>query len=165
MFGIERHREGNTGPGSGTGREQERSVSQNRLKSLSIWLASRRFPRFLSIGFLTYLVDVSVLWILNRMVGVPLVLATSGAFAAAFVTNFGLNRLVTFGSTQPVTPQLVRFTTLVALNYVATVVFMVGLTRLDLGLVAAKTATTLILAVANFVAYGRWVFRPASVSG
>ena len=139
-------------------------MPQNRVRVIWVWLASRRFPRFLVIGFVTYLVDVSVLWTLSRRAHVPLVLATTGAFAAAFVTNFGLNRLVTFGSTQPMTPQLLRFTTLVAINYVATVCLMLGLTWLGLSLVAAKTATTLILALANFVAYGRWVFRPARVS-
>lgn len=114
--------------------------------------------RFLVIGLIVYAVDVAVIWALRERMGWSVVPATSAAFSAAFVVNFGLNRWVAFRSSVPIAGQALRFGVLVALNYLLTVCIVFTATELGAGIVAAKTIATAMLTVLNYLAYRYWVF-------
>ncbi|MEI8057274.1 MAG: GtrA family protein [Actinomycetes bacterium] len=115
--------------------------------------------RFLLVGGLSYVVDVSVLWAVVTLGGWALVVGTTAAFAAAFVVNYGLGRVWVFRAAGAHGPQVARYSALVALNYALTLVFMTSLTGFGVGLVIAKTISVAILAVLNFFVGRHWVYR------
>jgi putative flippase GtrA len=117
------------------------------------------FGRFLLVGLLSYLADAGTLWLLHGGLGVPLLGATSIAFTVGLTVNYGLNRVLTFGSGARVGYEVSRYLLLVLANYVVTVGLVGGLTAAGLPYLASKTVTTAVLAIANFVAYRQWVFR------
>lgn len=117
------------------------------------------FARFLVVGVLSYVVDAGTLAALHSGFGVPLLVATSIAFATGLLVNYGLNRALTFGSDSAVRYEVSRYLVLVLLNYVATLGLVGGLTAAGLPYLASKTVSTAVLAVANFIAYRSWVFR------
>lgn len=89
----------------------------------------------------------------------PLAAATSLGFVTVLAVNFTLNRSFVFRSGAMARPAIVKYLVLVALNYCATLATVTGLTALGLTYVAAKTASTIINAVANYGAFRWWVFR------
>lgn len=120
------------------------------------------FARFLLVGALSYLADAGTLAGLHGGAGVALLIATSVAFVVGLAVNYGLNRVLTFGSAAPVRYEVARYLLLVLANYLITLAFVGGLTAAGLPYLAAKTVSTAVLAVANFLAYRSWVFRPAT---
>jgi putative flippase GtrA len=118
------------------------------------------FGRFLLVGVLSYLTDAGSLALLHGGAGVPLLVATSIAFALGLGVNYGLNRVLTFGSDALIRYEVPRYLLLVVANYVITLGLVGGLTAAGLPYLASKTVSTAVLAVANFVAYRSWVFRP-----
>ncbi len=110
-------------------------------------------------GILSYLADAGTLWALHGGAGISLLVATSIAFSTALVVNYGLNRVLTFASNSAVRYEASRYLLLVVANYVVTLALVGGLTAAGLPYLASKTVSTAALAVANFLAYRRWVFR------
>lgn len=125
------------------------------------WLRSHPAPRFLVVGGLTFLVDISGLKIGHDVLGLSLAAATAAAFALAFVVNFGLSRQWVFvgGRQADARWQAVRFTILVAANLVSTLIVVVGLAQLGVYYLLAKLVAAAVNAGANFFLYRRWVFR------
>lgn len=118
------------------------------------------FGRFLTVGGLSYLVDVGVLVVLDSWAGWSVPAATTGAYLAAFVFTFTLNRLWVFRAGDgAATGQVFRYLVLVGINYLLTLGIVVGLTELGVAVVVAKTVATGVIAVGNFVVYRAWVFR------
>jgi putative flippase GtrA len=116
--------------------------------------------RFLVVGLLSYVVDVATLWTTVSLLGWPLLVGTTAAFAVAFVVNFGLGRSWVFRATAHRSgPQVVRYAILVAVNYLLTLVLVSLLTGLGLGLILAKTLTVAVNAVLNFFVGRHWVYR------
>ncbi len=114
--------------------------------------------RFVLVGALVYAIDVSILWALHVLAGLPLALATTLAFCCAFGANLGLNRIFTFAAPGPVGRQGARLLATAGLNYVSTLVIVVGLSYLWDAFLVSKTITTGLNAVFNFALYRRWVF-------
>jgi len=117
------------------------------------------FGRFLLVGLLSYLTDASTLALLHTGAGVPLLVATSGAFVIGLAVNYALNRVLTFGSVAVLRYEVARYLLLVLANYVITLALVGGLTAAGLPYLGSKTVSTAVLAVVNFVAYRSWVFR------
>lgn len=115
--------------------------------------------RFVVVGAMVYAVDVSALWILHARAGLPLAVATTAAFCCAFVANLALNRTFTFGVSGSVGRQGVRLLITAGLNYVSTIVIVVGLSHVWSAFLVSKTIATAFNAVFNFAAYRRWVFQ------
>jgi len=116
--------------------------------------------RFLLVGGVSYVVDLGALLALPHPLGLSLPTATTGAYLVAFVFTFTLNRLWVFGAgEQPVGGQMVRYLVLVGVNYLLTLVLVLGLVRLGVPVAVAKTVSVGLIAVLNFVAYRRFVFR------
>ncbi|MFF2161545.1 GtrA family protein [Streptomyces sp. NPDC058175] len=129
-----------------------------------MWNSARRLSsadttRFLLVGGLCYSIDVGTLVLLHGVLHMPLTAATSLAFVTVLAVNFSLNRSFVFRSGAMARSAIVKYLVLVALNYCATLATVTGLTALGLAYVAAKTASTIINAVANYGAFRWWVFR------
>lgn len=115
--------------------------------------------RFGAVGALVYALDMVALWALRSVVGVSLGAATTLAFCCAFVANLTLNRVFTFRVDGPVARQGARLLVLSGLNYVSTLVIVLGLSHVWSAYLMSKTIATAFNSVFNFIAYRRWVFE------
>jgi putative flippase GtrA len=115
--------------------------------------------RFLLVGGISYAFDLTTLVVLHGVFKIALSVATTLAFAAALAINFGLNRAFAFRSRSLVGPALVKYLVLVGVNYLTTLLIVLGLTALGLSYVVAKTLATAVNAVMNYVAYRGWIFK------
>ncbi len=121
-------------------------------------IAGHHLTRFLAAGAVGYTFDVGLLILLHTVAGWPLPTATTVAFVATFVLNFGLNRAA-FRASGLVGPALLRYVVLVAASWLVTVGVTSGLAALGTPYVLAKTAATMVIAVLNYAGYRWWVFR------
>ncbi len=124
-----------------------------------ISLSRHSAVRFVLVGGASFVADAGALFLLHGVLRLWLPLATVLAYGVAFVINFGLNRGWAFGSTGALGGQVHRYLWLVAANLVLTVVGVQGLTWLGLVYLGSKLVTSTVLAVLNYVAFRRWVFR------
>lgn len=118
------------------------------------------FARFLVTGGISYLVDVGTLVALHSGLDWSLGLATTGAFAVAFVVTFTLNRIWVFqAGEEAAAGQVVRYLVLVGVNYLATLAIVLGLAQVGVPVVVAKTVAVVAIALSNFFLYRAFVFR------
>jgi putative flippase GtrA len=70
-----------------------------------------RFLKFAAVGGLGMVVDLTILYIMRTLVGLPLLIANTISFSTAVVSNFTWNRLWTFPESRqrPLIPQLAQF--------------------------------------------------------
>jgi putative flippase GtrA len=114
--------------------------------------------RYLVIGVISFGVDFGLLVGFREIVGVPVWAAASAGFWGSFLINFLLNRHITFDSRGRARVQLLRYATLVAINYVTTVAIVAGLASLDVNYQLAKFLCTGLVAAWTYVVYRLWVF-------
>lgn len=121
-----------------------------------------------------WVVDTTLLWVLDTRFGVPSAVAAAIGFLAAGVVNFFVNRVVFRGRSGD-RAQLLRYVILFLVNLaiVSTAVPLIShaltglISQNGLRLIAAKIVTTGALLPVNAVAYHRWVFvvPPETPSG
>lgn len=121
--------------------------------------------RYGAVGALVLAVDMSALWGFRSALGLPLGLATTLAFCCAFAANLTLNRVFTFRVDGPVARQGARLLVLSGLNYVSTLVIVLGLSHVWSAYLLSKVIATAVNAVFNYLAYRRWVFEPGPTIG
>lgn len=114
--------------------------------------------RYLVIGVLSFAADAGTLYLTHGVLHMWLPLATTIAYAIAFIINFGLNRAWAFESSSPVGRQLTRYIGLVLVNYLLTLAIVTGLAGLGLVYLLAKVIATGVTVALNYVAYRTWVF-------
>jgi len=114
--------------------------------------------RFLMVGVASVAVDSTVLVVLRELTATPLWLATTAAFGAALGVNFSLNLLWVFDARGRLPARLLRYGVLVVVNYLLTLVLVLGLAGAGMHYLLAKWAAVAVAAVVNYVAYRRWVF-------
>ncbi len=114
--------------------------------------------RFVLVGIVSVAVDTAVLVALRELTAAPLWLATTVSFAAALGINFALNMRWVFGVAGRLAGRVTRYAVLVVVNYLLTLLLVLGLTEAGLYYVLAKWVAIAIAAVVNYVAYRRWVF-------
>jgi putative flippase GtrA len=70
-----------------------------------------RFLKFALVGALGMVVDLTILNVMHKVVGLPLLVANTISFSTAVVSNFTWNRLWTFPESRerPIIPQLAQF--------------------------------------------------------
>jgi putative flippase GtrA len=125
----------------------------------SLWtLTDSSVVRYLGVGVLSYGVDLGLLALGYSVLGWPLWVATSVGFWTSFAVNFGLNRVLTFRSTARAGWQLVRYSLLVAVNYLASLLIVGLAEHIGAGYAVGKTASVGILVIVNYAAYRWWVF-------
>lgn len=127
-----------------------------------MWARVRALPagvRYLIVGGLSYVIDISILLFAWKALDLPLWAATSCGFWASFSVNFLLSRYWTFDVAHVSSVgQLVRYGVLVAVNYVITVLAVTGLHHAGLDVLVARTVVLAVLTVSTFFVYRRWVF-------
>ncbi len=114
--------------------------------------------RFVLVGLLSVGVDTGSLIVLHEVVGLPLAAATTVAFAVTLVVNFSLNMGFVFGVRGRLAGRVARYGVLVVVNYVLTLLLVLGISFAGVHYVVAKLFAVACCALVNFVAYRRWVF-------
>jgi putative flippase GtrA len=132
-------------------------VTMDFTQSVSM-LARHSAVRFLVVGVLSLATDAGSLFILHGVLGIWLPVATALAYAAAFVINFGLNRIWAFETSSAMGRQLWRYLALVAVNLCFTVISVQALVWLGVEYLVAKMVIAVGLAVINYVVSRKWIF-------
>lgn len=114
--------------------------------------------RFAVTGGLSVGVDVLVLAGLHGALGVDLVLAASAGYLASLVVNYSLNHAWVFQSSGAHRRRLLRYGSLVLVNYALTIGVVSGLVALGVYYLLAKLVVVAINAVLNFTLFRSWVF-------
>lgn len=118
----------------------------------------RTFVLYIGVGVLSLLVDAGTLWLLYEHAGAALWVAASAGFWLSFAVNFSANKYLTFSARTGGRGQLVRYSLLVVLNYLANLGIVTGLVALGFDAVLSKIVAVAALTSVNFFAYRHWVF-------
>lgn len=108
--------------------------------------------RFGLTGCAAFAVDFSVLILLKSSVGLPLGVATTTAVVVGGLVHYSLTRLWVFPQETSAGElgRLARYLILVAVNIVANLVIVLGLTRVGLDYRAAKAIAVVVLFFCNY---------------
>lgn len=108
--------------------------------------------RFGLTGCAAFAVDFSVLVLLRSAVGLPLGVATATAVVVGGMVHYTLTRLWVFPQEESAGElgRLVRYVILVAVNIVANVVIVLGLTGVGFDYRAAKAIAVVVLFFCNY---------------
>jgi putative flippase GtrA len=166
MTGDEVSRRLNGAARNGTGETQraahlpdESIVTDNKGGALGGQGSRALLARYLVIGGLSAVIDVSLLFTLHSIVGVQLSIATAVAFLVSLFINFVGNRLTIAGREKD---QLMRHASryglLVVANLGITVAGVTGAEHIGVPYVVGKLAVVAASTCWNFVLYRRWVF-------
>lgn len=124
-------------------------------------MARHNLIRFGVMGGLTFATDIFLLWLLHGVVHLWLWLATTLAYAVAFVIGFVLSREWVFPEAGRARAQLYRYCVLVVGVLLLTVFGVQALAWLGVPYLIAKLVTSGVVAIVNYVASRWWVFRAA----
>src|SRR5579871_4343659 len=129
----------------------------------------QRWWRFNVVGIGGFVLQLCMLWILARILGVHYLIATALAVEIAVLHNFAWHEAWTWRSlsTEGRWRRLLRFNLAngfvsIASNLVFTVLFMQWM---KLPLLAANAAAVMLMALLNFALAESWVFRTPSFAG
>jgi putative flippase GtrA len=111
------------------------------------------------IGAVTFGIDLALLVLLRHWSRLPLPVAVSVAYVAAFGLNFILNRTVNFRSHRPLGGQILRYAVVVLGDYLLTVGGSTGLAALGLDFRLSRLIASMFVAVFTYSASRWWVFR------
>jgi putative flippase GtrA len=114
--------------------------------------------RYAVTGVLSAGADFGLLYALHSLLGLALPIAAFIAVAAAFVFNYLLNRVWSFGSNAPVGREFVRYVLLGCVNWVLTAILVSLLTSAGLYFMVAKMITLVLTTGGNYLLYRVWVF-------
>jgi putative flippase GtrA len=116
-----------------------------------------KFVVYVIVGSLSAIIDLTALNILISL-DTTQCLAVSVAFIAGFVFNVKAHALFTFAS--PLTSKsALKFTAVIAVNYLLTLLIIESLTALSCSLMTAKVVSLPIIAVSGFLLGRHWAFR------
>ena len=120
--------------------------------------ANAQLARFLVTGVLGAALDLALLTVFVEVGGLQLGAATALALGIACGVHFGLNMRWVFGAEQDTGRRLLRYATMLGLNYAITLGLVLGLTGVGLWYGATKVAALGVCAAVNFASYRHWVF-------
>lgn len=125
------------------------------------WAKFSRVAKFGIVGITGTLINIAVLWLLARRLGLPVVLSSGVAVELAVISNFLLNSSWTF-ATRPSCLRFAKFNvaSLVGLGVNVTGVWL--LTRFGLYLLAADLIGIAIGFAVNYVISVVWVWGRAA---
>lgn len=120
-------------------------------------MVARQFAIFIGVGITCAVIDIGLMQLLT-MLGVHYMVAATVGFAAGLIVNFLLHTRVTFRAGYS-HGMLVRFMTVVLINYLLTIL-TVSLFHawLDMA-VLGKVASLPLVAVNGFLLSKHWVYR------
>jgi putative flippase GtrA len=114
--------------------------------------------RYLLAGALSFLVDFGLLALLHEIFGWPVWLASGCSFLLSFVFTYSIQRVYSFGSRVPHGRALIKYSALVALNTLATIVIVALINQSVLSWAGGKIIATAVTTAWNYFAYKYWVF-------
>lgn len=118
---------------------------------------TRRFVIYVSVGVLCAVIDVGLMHLLLHF-DVHYIAATTAGFFTGFVVNFILHTRITFGASYS-HGVLMRFSTVVALNYFLSVLIVFVSQKLWLMPVLGKLVSLPLVAINGFLLSRYWVFK------
>lgn len=127
-------------------------------------LLSKKTTRYILIGGVSYVIEVGILATCVYL-GAQTWLAVTIAFWVGFVVSLFLQKIIVFQDRdkRPRTlfVQTLLYGTLVAFNYVFTLVFISSL-EAQLGVIVARTIALILTTGWNFIIYNKMIFRENS---
>ena len=141
--------------------EQTSGASPLMNKPLSISLARLRTARILKfavVGGTGVIINTSMLYVLSRWAGLPLVVASVLAAELAAINNYLLNDTWTFAVRARSLRRFVKFNTTSLAGLALNVLSVLALTRLGLPLLAADLIGIATGFAANYALSVRWVW-------
>lgn len=115
---------------------------------------------FAMLNLCTFALDLALLWLLHKPVGLPYPVATTIAYVTALATAFVVNRHFNFESEGHAGRQSLRYVLVVSVNYLAFILGVnTGLTTLGVPFAVARMAAGLCEAVYMYLAMRFVVFR------
>ncbi len=127
-------------------------------------LAIRSLIRYLLIGGASFALDFGMVFVFHVVFGWPIWLATGIAFVTTFIFTYSFQRAFAFSSRSPHGGALIRYSILVAVNTVLTIVIVSVLDSTIVGWGFGKVIATATTTVGNYFAYRLWVF-PGTTTG
>lgn len=129
------------------------------LKRHSRYFYEHPLVRYIFVGGTTFVLDLGLLIILHKPVGLGLALATSIAYWAAIAYNFFLNRSWTFSikEKEDLSKHLVNYLALLAVNYLFTVAFVTLASR-HINFAIAKAIAVVIQTSWTYKVYKDYIF-------
>jgi putative flippase GtrA len=125
------------------------------------WAKIGRIAKFGVVGFVGILINMSVLYLLSRRLGLPLVLSSGVAVELAVISNFLLNSSWTFGGYASL-PRFAKFNVASLASLAVNVEAVLLLTRLGLYLLAASLIGVAVGFVVNYLFSVLWVWSRAA---
>jgi putative flippase GtrA len=116
-----------------------------------------RFAVYVLVGAVSAAIDLLTLSILIE-VGIKQWSAVTTAFAAGFIFNIKAHSVFTFNS-QLNRKSGIRFTAVVAINYLLTLIVIETLTIFSVELFSAKLVSLPIIAVTGYLLGRHWAFK------
>jgi putative flippase GtrA len=121
------------------------------------WAKIGRVAKFGAVGFVGILINMGVLYLLSRRLGLPLVLSSGVAVELAVISNFLLNSSWTFAS-YPSLPRFAKFNVASLAGLAVNVAGVWLLTRLGIYLLAADLIGVAVGFVVNYLFSVLWVW-------
>lgn len=116
-----------------------------------------KFVVYVIVGSLSAIIDLTALNMLISL-DTPQWLAVTVAFIAGFVFNVKSHAIFTFVS--PLTSKsALKFTAVVAINYLLTLLIIEALTAFSCSLMTAKVVSLPIIAVTGYLLGRHWAFK------
>lgn len=136
-------------------------MAQVSKKRQPVHFLQHRTVRFLTVGGLSFIVDLGLLVLLHEVCNVGLWIATPIAFIVSLIFNFLMQRSFTFRSTHKPLVSLAKYLLLVIANVLATDLIVNWFAVAGLTYAAGKVVSTVSTMVWNYFIYKYWIF-PAS---
>lgn len=130
------------------------------MKSLLLTIYKKPFFRYLFVGGSSFVLDLGILTLLYKMLGLNITIATSVAFWLAVIYNFILTRSWTFSvrEKEQLKKHAVLYVCLLTANYLITTIFML-LTNNILYYALAKTIIVIVQTFWNYPIYKYLIFK------
>jgi putative flippase GtrA len=136
-----------------------------KIKETSLFLYRHHFIRYLLVGGTTFIIDLSLLYVLHGRLEVNLEVATSIAYWTSIAYNFSLNRHWTFSTREKtdLRRHLSNYLVLLAANYLFAVLF-VSIASHHINYIVAKIISVTIQVPWTYYAYKHYIFTESSTS-
>jgi putative flippase GtrA len=119
-------------------------------------LAQHQIIRYLFIGGLSFVIEISILFTLNQLLHVPPTISVAISFWVGFIVAYILQKLITFQnkekSKRALAKQLAGYTLLVLWNYGFTLL-VVELFQNNISVVVLRTIVIVITTIWNYALY------------
>lgn len=137
----------------------ESSLPMNKPPIISFArLSTARIFRFAVVGGTGVIINTSVLYVLSRWAGLPLLAASALAVELAAISNYLLNDTWTFAARSPSLGRFVKFNTASLAGLVLNVLIVWLLTRLGLYFMVADLIGIAAAFTVNYAFSVRWVW-------